>query len=163
MSERRTAPRSLKPAETTALTLGVIAVLGNLVVALSVPVPPPDLTLCLVWLIALTFTLNLNIAIENVEINFVAFFVLSAFMLFGSGAAIGIFVSSLLLSEIVNHLRQRLRAAAPRDAATVDGFHRLQSGGRWAGVARRQRDLLCRGRRHARGVLARHRGCPASR
>ncbi len=119
MSERRTEPRSLKPAETIALTLGVIAVLGSLGVASIVPVPTPDLTLCLVWLIALTFTLNLNITIESVEINFVAFFVLSAFMLFGSGATIGVFVGSLLLSELVNHLRQRLRAAAPRTAATV--------------------------------------------
>jgi hypothetical protein len=86
MSERRTAPRTLKPAETTALVLGMIAVLGNLGVALITPVPPPDLTLCLIWLIALTVTLNLNIAIDKVEINFAAFFVLSAFMLFGTGA-----------------------------------------------------------------------------
>jgi hypothetical protein len=105
MSERRTTPRPLKPAATTALTLGVIATLGNLVVAFSVPVPAPDLTLCFVWLIALTFTLNFNITIDKVELNFVAFFVLSAFMLFGAGVAIGILLSSLLLSEIVNHLR----------------------------------------------------------
>jgi hypothetical protein len=97
----------------------VIAVLGNLGVALIVPVPPTNLTLCLIWLIALTVTLNLRIAIDNVEINFAAFFVLSAFMLLGSGAALGIFVSSLLLSEIVNHARQRLRAEAPRDVIPV--------------------------------------------
>src|SRR5512136_1036585 len=110
MFERRTTPRRFNPAETTAVVLGVIAVLGNLGVALIASVPPPDLTLCLIWLIALTVTLNLNIAIDTVEVNFAASFVLSAFMLFGSGAAIGIFLSSLLLSELVNHAQLRLRA-----------------------------------------------------
>jgi NtrC-family two-component system sensor histidine kinase KinB len=119
MSDRRTAPRSLKPAATTALALGLVALLGNLVVAWIVPAPPPDLTLCLIWLIALTVVLNLNIVVDTVEINFAAFFVLSAFMLFGSGAAIGIFVGSLLLSETVNHVRQRLRAEEPRSASAV--------------------------------------------
>ncbi len=119
MSERRTAPRSLKPVETTALVLGLAAVLGNLVVALIVPVPPPDLTLCLIWLIALTIALNLNIAIGSIEINFAAFFVLSAFMLFGSGAAIGIFIGSLLLSEFANRMLQHFRAEAPRDFVTI--------------------------------------------
>src|SRR5512139_2097186 len=110
MSEKRTAPRSLKPAETAALILGMVAVLGNLGVALIVPVPQPALALCLIWLIALTIVLNLNIAIDSVEINFAAFFVLSAFMLFGSGMAIAIFVCSLVLSELANHMRRRLRA-----------------------------------------------------
>jgi NtrC-family two-component system sensor histidine kinase KinB len=122
MPERQIVPRSLKSAEITALTLAVVAVLGNLGVALLVPVPPLDLAnlaLCLVWLIALTITLNLNIAIEAVEINFVAFFVLSAFMLFGAGAAIALFAGSLLLSELANHVRRRLRAEAPREAITV--------------------------------------------
>jgi GAF domain-containing protein/nitrogen-specific signal transduction histidine kinase len=119
MPEWRTAPRALKPAETMALILGLVAVLGNLGLALIVSVPPPDLTLCLIWLLTLTVALNLNIAIDKVEINFAAFFVLSAFMLFGSGAAIGIFVSSLLLGELVNHVRQRFRAETPRDVSTV--------------------------------------------
>src|SRR5512147_3136322 len=113
MSERRSTPRSLKPAETTALALGVVAVLGNLGLALIVPVPPPALSLCLIWFIALTIALNLNIAIDSIEINFVAFFVLSAFMLFGAGTAIGIFVCSLFLSELINQVWQRLRAEAP--------------------------------------------------
>jgi hypothetical protein len=52
-------------------------------------------------------------------INFVAFFVLSAFMQFGTGAAIGILVGSLMLSEIADHVRQRLRAEAPRELAAI--------------------------------------------
>jgi GAF domain-containing protein len=119
MSERPTAPRSLKPAETTALVLGVVAVVGNLAVALIIPVPLPDLMLCLVWLIALTVTLSLNIAVGSIEINFVAFFVLSAFLLFGSGAAIIILLGSLLLSETIGHVQRRLRGIAPRDVTTV--------------------------------------------
>ncbi|NTU63927.1 MAG: GAF domain-containing protein, partial [Chloroflexi bacterium] len=119
MSERQTAPRSLKPAETTALVLGLVAVGGNLGVALIVPVPSPDLMLCLVWLIALTVTLSLNIAVGSIEINFVSFFVLSAFMLFGSGAAIVILLGSLLLSETISHVRRRLRGVEPRDFVTV--------------------------------------------
>jgi NtrC-family two-component system sensor histidine kinase KinB len=121
MSERPTAPRSLKPAETTALVLGVVAVLGNLAVALIVPVPPPDLLLCLVWLIALTVTLSLNIAVGSIEINFVAFFVLSAFLLLGSGAATIILLGSLLLSETISHVRRRLRGIAPRAVTTAAG------------------------------------------
>ena len=41
MSERPSAPRSLKPAETTALVLGLVAVVGNLGIALLKPVPAP--------------------------------------------------------------------------------------------------------------------------
>ena len=119
MSERRSALRALNPAEATALGLGLVAVLGNLVLAQLVPVPPPDIALCLIWLITLTVVLNLNIVVAGVEINFAAFFVLSAIMLFGPGMAIGIFVCSLLLSEIVNRVRQRLRAEVPRELTTV--------------------------------------------
>jgi GAF domain-containing protein len=119
MSEQRTAPRSLKAAETAALILGMVAVLGNLGVALIVPVPPPDLTLCLIWIVALAIVLNLDIVVDSVEINFASFFVLSAFMLFGSGIAIGVLVCSLLLSELAKYLRRRLRAEAPRDRAAV--------------------------------------------
>ena len=59
------------------------------------------------------------IVVGGIEINFVAFFVLSAFMLFGSGAAVGILVGSLLLSETISHLRRRLRGDVPRDLITV--------------------------------------------
>lgn len=119
MSDRQTVPAPRKPAETTALALGIIAILGNLGLALIIPAPPLDLALCLIWLIALTVVLNFNIAVETVEINFAAFFVLSAFMLLGSGAAIGLLVCSLLLSELVHHVRQRLRAKTPRPFAIV--------------------------------------------
>ncbi|CAG0931721.1 Alginate biosynthesis sensor protein KinB [Thermoflexales bacterium] len=119
MSERRSALRSLKPAEITALALGLVAVFGNLLIALFVPAPPPDFTLCLIWLIALTVALNLNIAIASIQINFVAFFVLSAFMQFGSGAAISILLSSLALSEVIDHVRRRLRTEASREFTTI--------------------------------------------
>ena len=119
MSERRSALRALNPAAATALGLGLVAVLGNLALTRLVPVPSPDVALCLIWLITLTVALNLNIVVAGVEINFAAFFVLSAFMLFGPGMAIGIFVCSLLLSEIVNRVRQRLRAEVPRELTTV--------------------------------------------
>jgi GAF domain-containing protein len=123
MSERPTAPRSLKPAETTALVLGLVAVVGNLVVALVIPlvisVPAPDLALCLIWLIALATIVGLNIRVGSLEINFVAYFVLSAFLLFGNGAAIAILLGSLLLSEANSHVRRRLRGDVPRDRTTV--------------------------------------------
>src|SRR5512141_344304 len=101
MFERRSALRSLKPAEATALTLGLVAIFGNLVVALLVPVQPPDFTFCLIWLIVVTF------------------FVRSAFRCFGSGVAIGILVGSLVLSEIVDYGRRRLRAETPRGLTAV--------------------------------------------
>jgi GAF domain-containing protein len=119
MSERPTAPRSLKPAETTALVLGLVAVVGNLVVALIIPVPAPDPALCLIWLIALATIVGLNIRVGNLEINFVAYFVLSAFLLFGNGAALAILLGGLLLSEANSHVRRRLRGDVPRDRTTV--------------------------------------------
>jgi GAF domain-containing protein len=119
MSERSPAPRSLNSAEANVLVLGLVAVVGNLVLAFIVPEPLPDFALCLVWLIALTITLGLNIAVGSIEINFVAFFVLSAFMLFGSGAAIFILAASLLLSETISHVRRRLRHDEPRRFAIV--------------------------------------------
>jgi NtrC-family two-component system sensor histidine kinase KinB len=119
MSERPTAPRSLKSAETTALVLGLVAVVGNLGIALLIPVPPPDLALCLVWLIALATIVGLNIQVGSLEINFVAYFVLSAFLLFGTGAALGIMLGGLFLSEANSHIRRRLRGDVTRDWATV--------------------------------------------
>src|SRR5262245_5398090 len=119
MSDRRIAPRSLNSAEIAALLLSLVAILGNLLIAMSVPVPTPNLALCLIWIFTLTIVLRLNIDVAHVEINFVAFFVLSAFMLFGSGAALAIFLCSLLLSEIIDQIRSRLRGATPREWQTA--------------------------------------------
>ncbi len=119
MSKRRNTFRSLKPSETAALALGLAALLGNLTLAFAIPVPPPDLALCLIWLIALAAIAGLNIQVGGIEINFIAFFILSAFMLFGTGAAIFLLLGALLLSEANSHIRRRLRGDTPRSLKTV--------------------------------------------
>jgi GAF domain-containing protein len=120
MSDRQTALRAVKPAETTAFVLGLAAVLGCLVVALAVPTSPTlPLIIYLIWIVGLVAAQNLNIAIDSIEVNFAGFFVLSAFLTLGIGAALVILVSSLLLSEGLNWVLRQLRRDPPRGVWTA--------------------------------------------
>jgi two-component system, NtrC family, sensor histidine kinase KinB len=120
MSDRQSTLRAVKPAETTAFVLGLAAVLGCLVVALAVPSSPTlPLSIYLIWIVGLAAAHNLNIAIDSIEVNFAGFFVLAAFLTLGTGAALVILVSSLLLSEGVNWVLRQLRRDPPRGMWTA--------------------------------------------
>ncbi|GEM_PF-961515 len=120
MSDRKSAPRPVKPAETTALVLGLAAVFGSLALALVVPVSPTlPAAIYLLWIVALAAAVNHNIAIDSIELNFAGFFVLSAFLALGTGAALLILITSLLLSEGVNWLLRQLRHDLPRGVWTA--------------------------------------------
>ncbi len=113
-------PRPVKRAETTALILGLAAVFGSLALALVVPISPTLPTaIYLLWIVALAAALNLNIAIDSIELNFAGFFVLSAFLALGTGAALLILITSLLLSEGVNWVLRQLRRDPSRGVWTA--------------------------------------------
>lgn len=120
MSNRRTAPSPVKSAETTALVLGLVAVFGSLGLAFVAPVPPTlPFAFYLLWLVALTAALNLNITLDSFALNFAGFFVLSAFLALGTGAAMLILIASLLLSELANGVLRQLRHDPPRRVWTA--------------------------------------------
>jgi NtrC-family two-component system sensor histidine kinase KinB len=113
-------PRLVKPAETSALILGLAAVFGSLALALVVPASSTlPAAIYLLWIVALAAALNLNIAIDSIELNFAGFFVLSAFLALGTGAALGILIASLLLSEGLSWVLRQLRHDPPRGVWTA--------------------------------------------
>jgi GAF domain-containing protein len=122
--DRQPAPRSLQSAELITLILGVAGLLGNVALAALAPPPafhpPAYLLYQLIWIAAIAIALNLNITIDAaVSMNFASFFVLAAFLTFGPGAAIGVLVGGLLVSETAGWLSRRLRHASARTLRTV--------------------------------------------
>ena len=87
----------------------------------------------LLWIVALAVALNLNIAIDSIELNFAGFFVLSAFLL-GTGAALVILMTSLLLSEGVNWVLRHLRTIHRAAVWTAVSLDLEQPGARRVGL-----------------------------
>ena len=124
MPDRPSTPRSPISAESIVLTLGVLGLLGNLVLAALTPPPAfqPSTYLLyqLIWIATIAITLNLNISIATTaNVNFVAFFVLAAFLTFGPGATIFVLVISLSASEVATWTNRRLHHAPTRDLSTM--------------------------------------------
>jgi GAF domain-containing protein len=99
MSNRRTPLRFAPSAQTAAIALSVLAVLGCTAVAVLVPAPPLSPFIYLTWTITLAAALNLNIRVELIDVNFSNFFLLAGLLALGMGPTLVIFLSALLLSE----------------------------------------------------------------